>query len=269
MGKLRRILLTTATLIVTIFITTGCSVNKDSDDFTFMKDKNISKIAIQSMRDKTYKFTVTDKGVINSIYKILSKAKEVNSRSDLDADYLFEIYEGPDKVYKFNYITGLDRRDGGNFYSEDKNYIVSKRLDNDIIKNFWNIRKPIDFQRVYYDSILQALDLYIKESKKETKIGVNIEDDLEMSKFILSTDLVDFKKRLSKFSSVQLIEKDKEKDFDITMSIVTEGYTSDKYKAVVTFKGKAGENDVKYYIYDKYNKGEWDIQILKEKPEDF
>ena len=43
----------------------------------------------------------------------------------------------------------------------------------------------------YYDTIYQAVDKYIK-SQKDVKIGININSDIEMAKFILSADLLIF-----------------------------------------------------------------------------
>ncbi|GAA0125549.1 hypothetical protein [Clostridium sp. ATCC 25772] len=247
----------------------GCSLKKDNGAFSFMKDTNVMKITIQSTRDQSYKFTVTDKDVINDIYKILLKAKKVEEKSTLSPDYIFEIYEGPENIHKFNYITGLDKAEGANFYDGNNNYIVSKRLDNDIIKNFWNIRKPLDFEKVYYNSILKGLDQYLNNEGKGLKVAVNLDKDLEMAKFVLSTDLLKFEKNLSKLNNVTLIGDKKEEEFDAVMSLKTEGYTSTKYKGIITFSGKAGSNDQIYYINDVYENGGWNISITKEKPENF
>ncbi|MGL4730759.1 MAG: hypothetical protein ACRCW0_04150 [Clostridium sp.] len=247
----------------------GCSLKKDNGAFDFMENSNIMKVTIQSTRDISYKFTVTDKEVIGDIYKILSKAKKVETKSTLEPDYVFEIYEGPEKAHKFNYVAGLDKSDGANFYDENNNYIVSKRLDNDIIKNFWNIRKPIDFDKVYYNSIIAVTAKYLEELDKDVKIGVDIDKDIEMAKFILSTDLIRFEKNLSKVNGTTIIKEDKQEGYDIIMSLKTEGYTSTKYKGIATFQGKAGDKETTYYIMNNYDNGEWHINITKEQPEGF
>jgi len=268
--KLKKYATVLLIVLVNVIIFTGCSVLRSNNNaFEFMKEKKATKITIQSTRDKSYKFTVTDVGVAQEIYKILSSAKEVDTKSPLEADYIFEIYEGPDKVHKFNYIAGLDKNDGANFYNDDKNYIVSKRLDNDIIKNFWNIRIPIDFQNVYYNTIYEAVDMYKKSKEDNPKIGINMSSDLEMSKFILSTDLLNFEQRFNKMSDVALVKDAKVEGFDIVMNINTEGYTSTKYKAIITFKGHAGEYETNYYVVNKYEKGEWKIGLYEKKPDDF
>ena len=140
---------------------------------------------------------VTDEIAIKDLYEILSTSKEVSEKSTLESDYIFEMYEGVDKVHKFNYIAGLDEKDGANLYSTDKSYIVSKRIDNDIIQNFWNIRKPIDFELIY-DSILKVLDKYVKGDVKDKKIVLDISEDNKVAKFVLSTDLESFKSKLLK-----------------------------------------------------------------------
>jgi len=93
--------------------------------------------------------------------------------------------------------------------------------------------------------------------------------DLEMSKFILSTDLLNFEQRFNKMSDVALVKDAKVEGFDIVMNINTEGYTSTKYKAIITFKGHAGEYETNYYVVNKYEKGEWKIGLYEKKPDDF
>lgn len=270
MYKLKKYATVLLIFLVNVVIFTGCSVLKSNNNaFEFMKEKRATRITIQSTRDNSYKFTVTDVGVAQEIYKILSSAKEVDTKSPLEADYIFEIHEGPNEIHKFNYIAGLDKNDGANFYNDDKSYIVSKRLDNDIIKNFWNIRKPIDFQKIYYDTIYEAVDMYKKSKEDNPKMGINMNSDLEMSKFILSTDLLNFEHRLNKMSDVTLVKNGDTEDFGIVVNINTEGYTLTKYKAIITFKGHAGERETNYYAVNEYEKGEWKIQIYEKKPENF
>ena len=40
----------------------------------------------------------------------------MNTKESIRSRLCFEIYEGPDKIHKFNYIAGLDKNDGANFY---------------------------------------------------------------------------------------------------------------------------------------------------------
>ena len=238
-----------------------------NNDFEYIKQGRIKKIIIQSTRDKSFRFVVTDEIAIKDLYEILSSSKEVKEKSTLESDYIFEMYEGVDKVHKFNYIAGLDEKDGANLYSEDKSYIVSKRIDNDIIQNFWNIRKPIDFKTVYYDSILKVLDNYIKGEDKSKKILLDISEDNEAAKFILSTDLESFKSQLlNNFNTVLL--KDKNTEYDVLIKVKTEGYKATIYKSSVTIKTKLNEKEKKYYVVAKYENGLWNIETFEDKKPD-
>lgn len=263
-------------IIIASFIFTGCKsfdgikvkLGVKNTDFEYIEQGRIKKIIIQSTRDKSFRFVVTDEVAIKDLYEILSSAKEVTKKSTLESDYIFEMYEGVDKVHKFSYIAGLDKKDGANLYSADKSYIVSKRIDNDIIENFWNIRKPIDFKTVYYDSILKVVSKHIKDDDKSKKIFVDINEDNEVSKFILSTDLEAFKSKLLNNSNALLV-KDKNTGYDELISVKTEGYKSTIYKSSVTIKNKSNENEKKYYVVAKYDKG-WNIETFEdEKPNGF
>lgn len=262
-------------IIMVAFMFTGCNsfdgikvkLGVKNNDFEYIKQGRIKKIIIQSTRDKSFRFVVTDEIAIKDLYEILSSSKEVKVKSTLESDYIFEMYEGMDKVHKFNYIAGLDEKDGANLYSEDKSYIVSKRIDNDIIQNFWNIRKPIDFKTVYYDSILKVLDKHIKSEDKNKKILLDISEDNEVAKFILSTDLESFtSKLLNNYNTVLL--KDKNADYDMLIKVKTEGYKATIYKSTVTIKNALSEKEKKYYVVAKYDKGLWNIETFEDKKPD-
>jgi hypothetical protein len=266
-----------AALLVFCFFSSGCSkidelkvkAGLKNTDFEYIKQGKIQKIVIQSTRDQGFRFIVTDQNAIRELYDILSTAKTSSQKSSLEPDYVFEMDEGNNKVHRFNYIAGLEKKDSGNLYSDDKIYVVSKRIDNDIIKSFWTIRKPKDFKEVYYGSMIDTLNQYLKDKNKNKTVGVSLKDDVESAKFILSTDLEDFKENLkSKFKNVSLADKDKE-NYDIWVTIKTQGYKSTLYKAIVVFWDKNEKSEKKYYIFDKYENGRWNVKISEEKPDAF
>jgi hypothetical protein len=266
-----------AMVLMFCFITSGCNkideikvkAGLKNNDFEYIKQGKIETIVIQSTRDQGFRFTVTDKNVINEIYDVLSTAKVSNKKSSLEPDYTFEMKEANNTVHKFSYITGLDKKDSGNFYSNDKTYIISKRIDSDIINTYWNIRKPKNFKEVYYKSITNVLDQYLKNSSKDKSVGINLKDDVDSAKFILSTDLEDFNSDLSsKFKNVTVANKDKE-NYDIWLTIKTEGYKSTMYKATVVLSDKNAKTEKKYYIDDIYKTGGWDLKITDTKPDKF
>ena len=262
-------------IILVAFMFTGCKsfdevkvkLGVKNNDFEYIKQGRIKKIIIQSTRDKGFRFVVTDEIAIKDLYEILSSSKEVNEKSTLEPDYIFEMYEGIDKVHKFNYIAGLDEKDGANLYSENKSFIVSKRIDNDIIQNFWNIRKPIDFKTVYYDSILKVLANYIKNNDKSKKIFLNISEDNEVAKFILSTDLESFKGELLNNFNTTLV-KDNSTDYDVLIKAKTEGYKATIFKSTVTIKTSLSDKEKIYYVVAKYDKGIWNIETFEDKKPD-
>jgi hypothetical protein len=266
-----------AILLVFCFFSSGCS-NVDelkvkfglkNTDFEYIKQGKIQKIVIQSTRDQGFRFIVTDQNAIKELYDILSTAKTASQKSSLEPDYVFEMEEGNNKVHKFNYIAGLEKKDSGNLYSNDKIYVVSTRIDNDIIKSFWTIRKPKDFKQIYYGSMIDTLNQYLKDKDKNQTVGISLKDDVESGKFILSTDLEDFKDELkSKFKNVSVANKDKE-NYDVWVTIKTQGYKSTLYKAIVVFWNKNEKSEKKYYIFDKYENGRWNVKVSEDKPDNF
>lgn len=254
-------------LMTTIITLTGCAPG-GNQDFEYMKQRSIIQVTIQSTRDKKYKFSVTDKSLIKEIYTILSNATVVEGKSELQPDYILEIYESPTEVKRFNYVAGLDKTDGANLYNDDNYYIVSKRLDSDIIKNFTNMRKPISFEEVYYNSILNCLKQYKSNTKTKEAIGVDIINDKEISKFQISTDIEEFKHELTK-DGYDYVNSEEEVENQVVAKIKTQGYTSKKYKAIVDFENKVDGTTLTYYINSVYSDGQWTTKITDTKPENF
>lgn len=239
-------------------------------DFEYIKDNKVDKIIIQSTRDKGFKFTVTDKKTISQVYDILSTAKEEQAKTTLDSDYIFEIYEG-DTVHRFNYVTGIEKEKGhGNLYSDNKVYLVSKRIDNDIIGNFWDKRKPKEFTTTYYGSLVTFFKTHYSDiSKNSENIGLEMFQDVEVAKYMFSMNIEDFKDDLKEeVPKVQLI-KDNKQLFDVVVSIKTYGYKSNVYKGIITVYDKKEKSETKYYINNQYENGGWTINILKDKPDSF
>ncbi|EDS76799.1 conserved lipoprotein [Clostridium botulinum C str. Eklund] len=233
-----------------------------NNDFEYIKEGRISKVVIQNNRDKGFTFIITDKSAINDLYGILSKAKKVDQRIKFKPDYTLEFYEGLDKVHKFNYIAGLDKKEAGNLYSDKQIFVVSKRLDDDIMKNFYNIRIPNEFKSVYYTSILNAIKDYRKTIGDDKKIGIDLNDE-EISKFVLTMDVEEFKDELGK--NEQIITDDNRNKYDITMDITTEGYKKDKFKCIIKFYDKISKKETKYYFVDEYSLNSWKFNFTKDK----
>jgi len=269
-------------LLISIFLTSCSSIDNmylklglKNDSFEYIKQGKIEKVVIQNARDNGFRFVVTDKNTITELYDILSKAKKVDKKSELSPDYVIELYEGPAKIYKFNYIAGLDKKSYGNLYNDSQYFAVSSRLDNDIIQNFWNSRKPIDFQNIYYKSILDSISKYKKEVGNYKTLSVKIYDDVDILKYILSVELNDFKNELNlKQKEAVLIENSNQNEnSNAVMTVETSGYMKNLYKSVITFYNRSTKKEVKYYIWDTYDYDTrvwtYDIYTSSNKPKDF
>lgn len=248
-----------------------------NNDFEYIKQGKIQKIVIQNTRDPGFRFVVSDKKAISELYDILSGAKEVKAKTTLEPDYVFEMQEGPNKIYKFNYVAGLDKTYGGNFYSDNKIYQVSKQLDSDIISSLWTIRKPKEFVKIYYGMILDEVEKFSKEAGKDKTIGINIYNDIDVAKFVFSQDLDNLKDELkTKVPNAEIKQavKDKnakEKEYNIDMNIKTQGYKTFLYKAEITFYNRTDKSEKKYYIKisDDEKIGRWQTQVFDKKPDSF
>lgn len=268
-------------IIMLAFSISGCTkieklkvdLGLKNQDFDYMSQGKITKIVIQSTRDRGFKFVVTSPETINEIYDILSSAKVAYKKSTLEPDYIFDLYRNDKVKYaSFYYIAGIDKKDGGNLYNNKKSYIVSGRIDNDIIKDFLDIdakRLPNNFNKVYYPMILQALSKYENSGVDKNKtVGINFKDDVNALKYVLSTDVEDFKKKLP--SNARIINDDKVST-DITEDVETRGYKTDVYKCKITFYDNKTMVQKVYYAVGKYDsvKYSWNITISDSEPSNF
>ena len=261
-------------VLVLSMLFTGCSTLENiqfklgikNKDFEFMKQNKVDKIVIESTRGPGFRFVVTDKLTINELYDFLSSAKIAKKTTKLQPDYVFEMHIGSE-VKKFNYVVGVDKKGLGNFYDDKKSYIVSKRLDNDIIQNLSFIRKPREFEKIYYPSILDVLEKEKTElNKGDKKIGIDINGDVECTQYVLSVDLEDFKRSLKKIiPNASIMNHDREK-YDVIVTVKNQGYTTSTYKTLITIEDKKDKSNTNYYVTAKYNVNNWNIVVDTKKP---
>ena len=260
----------TILVIILSFNLTSCGVmdnikgkfKRDNGYFDYLGSGKVDVISIQSVRDKSFKFIVTDDKAILSMYELLSKAKVSEKKSDLQPDYIFEIKIG-DEVKKFNYIVGAY---DGNFYDENMSFTVSKRLDESIIQNLSIIRKPRDFEYIYYNSILEVMNRKKKElNDGNNKVGIDVQGDIDCLKYVFSTDIEDFLERAKKITpNVEMVENN-ESEFDIVIKVKNRGHNSTVYKSNITVEDKKNKLEDYYYVVGENEFKEWNIDIYSRK----
>ncbi|MGG7179082.1 hypothetical protein ACQPU1_15980 [Clostridium paraputrificum] len=242
-----------------------------NDDFEYINENKVDKIIIQSSRDAGFRFVVTDNSAITDIYNILSKGKIKDKKTSLDPDYIFEIHIGDD-VKSYKYSVSVDERGVGNFYDDEKSYEISKNLDETIIQNLSFIRKPRDFEKVYYNTILKVLEK--KESEltgSEHKVGVDITGDVDCLKYMFSIDLKKFEKNLEKtVPNAKLIQNNMD-EFDTVITVKNKGYNSKVFKTTITVDDKKDKIYETYYIEANYEYKDWTITVSEPntKPENW
>lgn len=241
-----------------------------NNDFKYIKENKVNQIIIQSTRDAGFRFIVTDKNAINDIYNIVSSGRIKESKSKLDADYIFDIYIG-DEVKSYKYVVSASDSDTGNFYDDEKAYLISKNLDDTIIKNLSFVRKPRDFEDIYYKCILDVLEEKKNLLKEDNKVGVNIAGDVDCLKYMFSIDLEQFKKDIDKILPGTTLVENNSDDFDTVITVKNRGYSSKIFKTTITVDDKKNKIYETYYVSAVYESKGWDIDIgeVNTKPENW
>jgi len=259
--------LTVALLIAMISLLSGCGIidtglvklNFRNNDFEYIKENKVNKIVIQSARDSGFKFVVNDSNAINDIYNILCKGKVKGEKTSLDPDYVFEVYVG-DEVKSYNYVVSVDERGVGNFSDENTAYLISKNLDETILQNLSTIRKPRDFEKIYYNSILKVLE---KDKDQLTAngnvVGIDILGDVDCLKYMLSVDLKSFESKLDDVVPGTKIVKKDASNFDTILTVKNRGYNSKIFKTTIVVDNKKDKSYETYYVQGKYDYKEWEI----------
>lgn len=260
-------------IVLTILVTTsimlsGCTfidnlevkMKLKNEQFEYIKQNRVDKIVIQNVRDSGFKFVVTDDKAITDIYKILADGKEVSKKSSLDPDYVFEVYIG-EEIKKYQYVVGDNETDIGNFYNDDKAFSIPKNLENTIMQNLSFIRKPRNFEYIYYQSILKVIQNKKDDLSKVNKVGVDINSDNNCLKYLFSADLEQFKKSLKDTLPNLALVNNNSGEFDTVIKVKNRGYSSTVFKTLITIENKQDKSSDRYYIMAEYNYKDWDIKI--------
>ncbi len=264
-----------ATLLVFLFIVTGCGriealkikYGYKNTDFEFLKNEDLRTIIIQSTRDKGFRFVVRDQATIMELYESLSTAKVLDEVTSYDSDYIFEFHDLDGGVFYYEYVAGVSEEEKANFYSAKESYLVADRIDNNLIRNLYSIRKPKFFEDVYYGSLVELVSL-VQEEYAGVSVGVRVYEDLPILKYQLSKDLESFRENLGDIGAVLLGEGE---TADIILDVKTKGFTTITYKAVVNLTESANFGEKEYYIFGTYANDvtKWDTLVGVEKPEGF
>ncbi|MDS0525334.1 hypothetical protein NNC19_06560 [Clostridium sp. SHJSY1] len=263
-------------IIIIITSLSGCTVidkgmvklNLKNNDFEYIKESRVDKIIIQSTRDSGFKFVISDSNAINDIYDILSKGKVKDEKTSLDADYNLEVYMG-EEVKTYKYVVSVDERGVGNFYDDNTSYLIPKDLDDTIQQNLSTIRKPRDFESIYYESILEVVNKKKDElTASENKVGVNISGDVDCLKYMFSVDIKSFEKNLDKIVPGTKLVNNDIADFDTTITVKNRGYSSKVFKTSIIVDNKKDKSYETYYVQGSYEDKSWKITVSEpnEKP---
>ena len=171
---------------------------------------------------------------------------------------------------KYSYVAYLEDSDVGNFYDENKSYYVSKNLDQKILQNLSFIRKTKDFDKIYYNSILEVLKVE-KDNLTGQKVGINLAGDVDCLKYIFAVDLENFKKDIKDVISTASLVENNEENYDTVVKVQNKGYSSKIFKTTVIVDNKKSKVYRTYYVQGNYEHSEWNIAVSEpdKKPNDW
>ena len=267
MKKFRLLLLCLVVLLASSL--SGCSLlnkglvklNLKNDNFNYIQENKVEKIIIQSTRDSGFRFIMNDNNAIEDVYRILSKGKIKEKKTSLDPDYLVEVYVG-DEVKSYNYVVSVDERGVGNFYDEDNVYLISQKLDDTILSNLSTIRKPKNFEDIYYNSILEVLK--VKKdvlNSGDNKVGININGDVDCLKYMFSVDIKTFEKNMNKLIPGATITQSDTSDYDTVVTVKNRGYSTKVFKTTIIVDDKVNKSYETYYVQGNYQNKSWNITV--------
>lgn len=247
----------------------GCSLlnkglvklNLKNNDFDYIEENKVEKIIIQSTRDSGFRFIMNDSGAIDDVYKILSSGKVKDKKTNLDPDYLVEVYVG-DEVKTYNYVVSVDERGVGNFYDDNNVYLISQKLDDTILSNLSTIRKPKNFENIYFNSILEVLKVKKDDlTSGNNKVGININGDVDCLKYMFSVDIKAFEKNLDKLIPGTKITDSDTSSYDTVVTVKNRGYSTKVFKTTIVVDDKINKSYETYYVQGNYQNKNWNITV--------
>lgn len=231
-------------------------ISREENYFEEINKNGIDTISVQNIRDKSFKFLVTNETSIANMYKLLSQAKDSDVKSELEPDFIFEIQSG-DKVETFNYVVGSNN---GNFYNDDVSFTMTKRLDEAIMQNLSIIRKPRNFEFIYYEPILDVIKLN-KEDMKDKKVGISLSEDIDALKYIFSSDIENFLEGARDIIKDVEIVKNNSSEFDYIITVKNRGHDTTIYKSNIILNNKEKKLEYNYYVFGEYEFKEWNYGV--------
>ena len=261
--------------LLVLFLSSCNSISKieemigtKNSEFEYLKNTdNINEIIVENARDEKFKFIITDKYTISDIYDMLSRGKVVLEKSEFKPDYIFTIEDVNGNNYKYYYVAGNFTSIYGNFYDDNnKIFYISDALDKNIINNFLILRKPPqEFNEIYYDCIIQAINKYYDENKDDINkpIAIDLYDDVEYRRFIFSYDVNNFVDKLQQMNlNFNVYDTEKPIQTLTMLSVNTIGFDETTYECKYTFtKDQAYES---YTLRADYKDKKWDTNISKD-----
>lgn len=230
----------------------------NNEDFEYLNSSAVEGISIQSTRDPGFKFIVKDSHAISEMYNLLKRAKSTDKKTELEPDYEFIIDLGNEQKV-FYYTVGAEQ---GNFYSDEKIYTVSNRLDEGIMQNLSVLREPKDFKDIYYGTLLEVIKLKKDEfTNGEHKIGVNIQGDVDTLKYVFSADIQNFLNEARKIvPNIEVINTISD-DYDVIISLKNRGFSPSIYKTRISVNNKKDKIQDDFYVIGEYEFKEWNYLI--------
>lgn len=236
-------------------------LNLKNNDFDYIKENKVEKIIIQSTRDSGFRFIMNDSGAIDDVYKILSSGKKKDKKTNLDPDYLVEVYVG-DEVKSYNYVVSVDERGVGNFYDDDNVYLISQKLDDTILSNLSTIRKPKNFEDIYYNSILEVLKVKKDDlTSGNNKVGININGDVDCLKYMFSVDMKTFEKNMDKIIPGAVVTDSDTSEYNTVVTVKNRGYSTKVFKTTIIVDDKINKSYETYYVQGNYQNKSWNITV--------
>lgn len=217
----------------------------------------IDRVIITSTRNAA-KYTIVDTKSISRFKSHIQKGRDATENSKLEADFIFEFYDGKKEIASFNYIAGLDDKKIANLIDEKgRLYHIGTSVENEFIKR---VMRKANNKNVpeYYISLIE---LMLDKSKipENSTVVVDITKDYTVTKSILS---IEQKRILDSVDTrgVKIKLPGEVDKYDYYIKISTSSYTDMKSNALVGVKDKLNIEKW-YYVDGKFEKDEWSHHI--------
>jgi hypothetical protein len=249
-----------------VFVLSSCSLPNSPKNSLGSELKEAGKIVFINKKESTLKFTVLDPKVIDQIGDIIGRGRTVSSSPEVEADYdiKFSLPGGRERVFSY-WIGASEYGKDANFCDDSGNfYMIPEAMDSYIVNSTRMFNRPKSFTNLYTSVLTKTIELLDKNKEGETVVGIDIESDKKIRKYMSSFEQEKIMSKISSVKGFDVVPLTGSGKYDYSISLLTNIYKPDKAEITVEVLNNKDQTKKTIIFECKYMNDTWAVSQKKE-----